>query len=247
MAVEVLTNCGAYLGASRIADKTNSAVVRHEAAMLTSDTFGFATARKAPGLLSGGINLKGYCDPSTYDIETTVFNAAPYMGPNALSIPLTVLQKDEDFGVGYAINAKLSQFETLGAQGQLIPYTLNSEIGAGAASQKNTLIRGNNLVYGSKTVTGSGTARQLGAVLSTQRLYAALHVYSFVGTSLTMRLQSDNGVGMGTPVAQITFGALAAAGSEWAEVAGPITDDWWRADWTFSGTSFAAILLVGIR
>lgn len=102
-----------------------------------------------------------------------------------------------------------------------------------------------------RTSSSTGTARQLGAVSATQRMYAALHVLSVAGTStptLTVSLHSDNAVGFPTTTSRIAFSAATTVGHQFSSAAGAITDDWWRVSWTISGTnpSFLFALTCGI-
>jgi hypothetical protein len=98
-----------------------------------------------------------------------------------------------------------------------------------------------------RTSTGSGTAVQIGAVSAAQALYAGLHVYSIAGTSsptITVKIQSDDNSGFTSPTDRVTFTAATAVGGQWGTVAGAVTDDWWRATWTISGTSPSFLLVV---
>lgn len=92
-----------------------------------------------------------------------------------------------------------------------------------------------------RTASGTGTAREMGAVSATQRLYAALHVPIVAGTtpSLTVKVQSDDGAGFGSPTDRVTFTAETdgTVGYQWGSVAGAVTDTFWRAIWTISGTN----------
>lgn len=98
--------------------------------------------------------------------------------------------------------------------------------------------------------SNSGTAQQLGAVGASQRIWAALHVFAASGTtpSLAVTVKSDNSVGFGSPTTQITFTSATTATSEVKSTAGAITDDYWRVDWTISGTtpSFTFAVAIGI-
>lgn len=90
-----------------------------------------------------------------------------------------------------------------------------------------------------RTTTGNGTAVQLGAVLATQRMYANLHVMSVSGTtpSITVALQSNVDNTFGSPTTRLTFAADTVLDGQALSVLGPITDTWWRATWTISGTT----------
>ncbi len=102
----------------------------------------------------------------------------------------------------------------------------------------------------SRTSSSSGTGRQIGAVSSTQTLYAALHVISASGTSPTLdvKVQSDDNSGFTSATDRITFTQATDVTSEWGSVGGAITDDYWRITYTVGGTSpsFAFAVTAGI-
>lgn len=102
-----------------------------------------------------------------------------------------------------------------------------------------------------RTATGSGTAIQVGAVTAAQRLYANLHVMSIAGTStptLTVKIQSSVDNTFASPTDRITFTAATALFGQSSSVLGAVTDTWWRAVWTISGTnpSFLFAVSAGI-
>jgi hypothetical protein len=103
-----------------------------------------------------------------------------------------------------------------------------------------------------RTATGSGTALELGAAATGQRLYAALHVLSASGTtpSITARIESDADGAFASPTTRLTFDAAAAAGGQILRTDGTaITDTHYRVAWTISGTtpSFMFAASLGIR
>jgi hypothetical protein len=139
-----------------------------------------------------------------------------------------------------------TEYEAFGQYGDLVPYSIKGVSDV-------PLVRGQILHPGgtARTATGSGTAVQVGAVATGQRMWAALHVISIAGTStptLTVRLQSASSGGFGSPTTQATFTAATAIGGQFTSVAGPVTDTWWRADWTISGStpSFLFVLSAGV-
>lgn len=100
-----------------------------------------------------------------------------------------------------------------------------------------------------RTATGSGTAIQLGAVAADKYQYATLHVLSVSGTdtpTLTVKIQSDDNSGFTTATDRITFSGATAIGDQVDRVAGAVTDDYWRAQWTISGTNPSFLFLVGL-
>lgn len=100
-----------------------------------------------------------------------------------------------------------------------------------------------------RTATGSGTAVEHLAVTSAQYLYGAVHVLSVAGTSsptITVKIQSDVDNTFGSPTDLITFTAATARTGEIKRAAGPVTDTWYRATWTVSGSSPSFLFLVAL-
>lgn len=73
----------------------------------------------------------------------------------------------------------------------------------------------------SRAATGNGTAVALAGPTSSQRLYCALHVTAWSGlTSLTVKVQSDDGSGMASPTDRLTLTAATGLTSQFASTAG---------------------------
>jgi hypothetical protein len=65
-------------------------------------------------------------------------------------------------------------------------------------------------------------------VSSSQYLYAAVHVFT-AGTTITLKIQSDDNSGFTTPTDRITLSAITTTGGTWVtRLAGPITDTYYR-------------------
>jgi hypothetical protein len=96
------------------------------------------------------------------------------------------------------------------------------------------LLEANRTVSSSSNTTGAST---LGAVSSTQTLYASLHVFQLTGTSPTLDVvvQSDT-TGFGSPTDQITFTQATTRSGQYGSKAGPVTDTFWRVKWTLGGS-----------
>lgn len=138
----------------------------------------------------------------------------------------------------YAFLAALASYQPRGRVGERFEFA-GSAFATGAP-----LIPGTLLHHATRNASGDGTALQVGAVLSGQQLYAWLHVLAITGT-LDVLVQSDTS-GFPSPTTRVTFAQAAAIGAQWAlPVAGPITNDFWRASWTLSGGG-SALFVVGI-
>lgn len=106
-----------------------------------------------------------------------------------------------------------------------------------------------------RTATGTGTAIQLGAVTADKYIYATLHVLSIAGTStptITVKIQSDDNSGFSSATDRITFTGVTdviGVSGQISRLAGAVTDDYWRAQWTISGTdpSFLFVVAFGIK
>lgn len=113
------------------------------------------------------------------------------------------------------------------------------------------LVKGQILIpKGALGATGSGTPIQVGAVSATQKVYCGVHIFTVSGTlpTLDLKLQSDALATFLSPTDVITFAQKTAVGQDWQTADGPITDDWWRIDYTIGGTlpSFTLAIVAGI-
>ena len=145
----------------------------------------------------------------------------------------------------WMFNTLRTSYELGGDIGEVAPWKVSGK-GSGA------LVRGviAHPPGTARTASGTGTSIQLGAVTSAQALYVGLHVNSVAGTTplLTARVESDNATGFPSAATVGTFTAANAIGGQWLRIPGPITDDWFRAAWTISGTtpSFLFTMSLGI-
>ena len=126
-----------------------------------------------------------------------------------------------------------------GAPGELAMAALSSKTSTGP------LVRGLRIFPPSTSVTATanGTGRQLGALSASQTLYAAMHVLDRTGTlSMTLKIQSDDNAGFTTPTDRITsFTAATGRTYQWGSVAGAVTDTYWRAVLTCTGSGTMSV------
>lgn len=113
------------------------------------------------------------------------------------------------------------------------------------------MIRGTVLHAADLTATGSSAVRQLGAVSASQRIWCALHVLAVSGTStptITVKIQSDDNAGFTSATDRITLSSATGKSAQFSSALGAITDDYWRASWTISGTnpSMTVRIMAGI-
>lgn len=202
-----------------------------DATVMTDDTRQFVG-----GLKMAAAQIEGFFDPTTLD--EALFTRIGLTGA-----PLTICPiKPPAVGSrAFSFKARQGQYDPAAARvGELLRFA------AGFDGGGSPLVRGQIAQVGSVSGAGQAAGVQLGAIGATQKLYAALHVLSITGGgALTVTIGSDNGSGFPSETDQATFAAANAVGSEWlAPVSGPITDDWWRAKWTLTGTTPTAQFVV---
>lgn len=243
MASQIWRDCKLFMGAYDLSGDMNAHALEYKADILEATVFGDTAKRRTGGLMGVTSKHEGLWTGGAGAVDDALFASIAAANQPLTVCPLTGAEGE----LAYFFNAKMAQYSPGGKIGELLRFSVNSEGGDGS-----DLIRGSVALNGTKTATGNGTIYNLGAVGATQKLYAALHVTSASGgtPSLTCAVQSAATGGFGSPTTRITFGAKTAIGSEMAApVAGAITDAYWRATWTISGStpSFRAVLLIGIK
>lgn len=146
--------------------------------------------------------------------------------------------------LAYLTKPMTSQYDLGGAVGDVAPW---QAVWMGAWP----LVRG---VVGhplaARTATGNGTGLQLTSVGTGQFVYANLHVVSVSGTSPTLQVTIRSSVDntFSSPTTRATFTTTGVRGGEAIRAAGPITDTWWKVNWTIGGTtpSFLFFVTLGI-
>lgn len=141
------------------------------------------------------------------------------------------------------------KYETLGKVGDLNPFA-----GAAYASGDN-ILNGKIMKAAPITASGTGTGYELGGALTTQKLYAAMHVTATSGNAnrtLDVIIQSDDTGAFESPTPRMTFNQVTTAvGAEFLApvvVSPAITDTWWQVSYTRGGTtgSFTMYVLFAI-
>lgn len=100
-----------------------------------------------------------------------------------------------------------------------------------------------------RTTTGTGTIiGPLPALAATDFLLGTLHVMSVAGTtpSVTATVQSAAAVGFASPTTRLTFNAATGIGGQVFRVQGPITDTYWRLNYTITGTTPSLLFMSAI-
>lgn len=187
------------------------------------------------GLLDGTIDISGLMDTDAGGSEPTL---QPLVGSIA---NLSVVTQDADGAVAYFGRGSLHEYEIFGAVGDVAPLSLSASA--------TPFLRGTLFARKlARTANGNSAAYNLGSASAPVRVWAGVHVFAASGTtpSLTVDIESDDSSGMLSPITRITLGPFSAAGSGWDSVTN-VTDSWWRAKWTISGTgpSFTFAVICG--
>lgn len=126
----------------------------------------------------------------------------------------------------FLFQATKLKYSAFGQVGELTPFTLDM-----SGSNTVGMVRG-QVAAAKQSVSATGvlgSAVQLGAVGAAQFVYAAFHIFGTPGTTVTVKVQSDNASNFPSATDVATIGPLTAAGGVWmTRVAGAITDDWFR-------------------
>lgn len=243
MAFQVLRNCKLYFAGHDVSGDMNKLDLKYSAETLDKTVFGATTKSRLMGLKDVELSGGGFweADSAAFKIDDVV-NSKLAVADELI----TVCPTDGAAGeVAFFFPALLAEYSPGAAVGEIFAFEIS-------ASGCQVLGRGTIMETGAKSATAGGTARQLGAVSASQKVYAGLHILAASGTNptLDLKIQSDDAQGMASPTDRITFAQATGIGSQWATpVAGAITDNWWRAYWTLGGTtpSFTVVVVVAIQ
>lgn len=245
MAIHVLKDCALYVDGLDLTGRTNDVELKVSADALDVTCFGATTKARISGLRDSSLSASGYLDLSattpTYDATTHNFVATDAL---AAVMPLGATAGE----VGYFGTQLAGTYDRFGAVGEVNPFSL--ELEGNGVMARGTIMAAS---AGTTTLTtGTGSIVQLGATTSAQSVYCQLHVVSIGGTStptITVTVKSAALVGFGSPTTRASFTARTTVGAQRIVVAGPVTDQFWRVDYTVSGTTptFGFVTLVGIQ
>jgi hypothetical protein len=240
----VLTDCRIYTGGADLSTRSNKASLTAE--YEEKDTTAFAGGGYTECL--GGLASTKFMGEGQWEAGNAgMVDDVSWSGLGGLG-PLTVCPDGADVGdlawLTYAMRGSYTLGESVG---EVAPWSANLAgswpLARGAIAHPPGTAR---------TATGDGTAVELGAVTSGQYLYAGLHVLSASGTTPTIDVVIESDVDAlfnGSETSRVTFTQATDRGGQIQRVAGAITDTFWRATWTISGTtpSFLFVVSLGIK
>lgn len=237
MAKTVLSDALIVFDGYAIRDSVNAVSIDYGAEELDGTTLADDTRIMVGGLLTAAMGADGFFQAP--DPDAALFGQMGVAGK-----VITIAPKTTEGSIGFSLNAIIGSYNPGASVGELLAYSIQ-------AGARDRLVRGTLLANKAGiTVTGSGTAFQVGAASGSQTLFAALHVTKAGGATPTLNLsiESDNASNMPSPTTRITFAQATAKGSQFKKLAGPVTDNWWRVNYTIGGATpnFDFVVLLGI-
>ncbi len=233
MSTQVIKNRPSWLGGLNISENAHTMAIDYGAEAQDNTVLTDTTRSNTGGLLTFGFSIDAYSDFT--DVDLALFN-----GVNA-DVPLTfATETGADDEVAFLINTlQLTHSPITGGVGDMAGTNVSG-------NARGKLARGIIEISTATPTTGTTTGSQIGALSSSQRMYANLHVTAVAGSTLDVIVQSDDNSGFTSPTNRITFTQASGVTSEHLSVAGAITDDYWRLSYTISGGSFTFAVALGI-
>lgn len=245
MAPIALINAGIYIGGHDMTGETNKIMLSGEGTELDATTFGSqGWHERKIGLRDVKAAAEGFWAAAVDDdaVDPESFNNLAVMD-RVMTVTPTRVEAQTCYLTQFGEMA-YSLFDEIGA---LLPFTLGL-----SGSNRQGLVRGQLAkAKGAVSATGAlGSPVQLGAVGASQFVYAVLHVFPTVGTTISVKVESDDASNFASPAdvgAAPNFGLITTSGGTWAtRVAGPITDDWFRLTVTAITGTFTVVGAIGV-
>jgi hypothetical protein len=243
VAAQVFTDTRIYAGGYDWSGDHNQISIDNPAAEVDARVFTNTAGKTLTGQYSPKVSGQGILQFGTGTVNDAI---RTYQG--VAGVPLTVSpQSGAVSDDAIFLKALQTKYQVGGKVNDALPFTLD------ASAQNTPAVCGKVFIAaGNKTSTSTSAIIQLGAVSSTQRVYAALHVLSASGTlpTLDVVVKSAALVGFGSPTTRLTFTQQTALGYDWQQTSvAAITDAFWRVDYTIGGTgspTFSFVVVVGI-
>lgn len=243
MGTVTLVDAKVYMGEFDVSGDLNQVKLAYSADSLENSAFGSLAHTKQPGAFNVMLHHEGYVQ---FGSTTTTIDGRLDAKLAVEGVPVSVAAEGGDAGEkGFFFKSLHHTLIRGGNFGELMKF----QVDANANGADTQLVKGIIFEDGktSRTIAGNTATRTLGAVSATQKLYAVLHLKAFVGTNVTFTLKSAV-TDFATVTTRATFTANTAVGSQWiVPIPGPITDTFYRFEWTGTFTSFSAVLIAGIQ
>lgn len=227
MANQILSNARLLVGEYDLSGDANQLAIDYKAELLDDTTLGDTARSRVGGLKAFAFSAEGFWNDAT---DAVLFDSV-----GLVDVPVTILPNGQAVGdLAFLAKIATAQYSPPGGEvGDLVKFQIAGE------SAGLPVVRGALLELNTRTATGNGAAVDLGALAAGDRLWAALHVTGLSsGAAVTVKIQSAATSG-GSYTDRITFSAASASGNraQFLSVPGAVTDAYWRAQWTITGST----------
>lgn len=227
----VLDDVSIWLSSADLSGYSNKITLPVVVEALDSTTFASdGWKERVGGLIDMSGSVEGFWEAGDDTMPDDLFWSG--LGGNAH--PLTCVPSGGDAGdVAYLTKVFEARYDLSGQMGQLVAWAVDL--------QGNASVARGQIAHAATAVTssGTGTAIQVGAVATGQRMYANLHALAVTGASpaMTVTVQSAASSSFTSATTRITFTSVTDVGGQASSVVGSITDQWWRVLWSVAGTT----------
>lgn len=173
------------------------------------------------GLKTVSFSVDGYQDSAAGP------DAAAFAALGVADRAYTVAAANVATQPAYLFQAGEFDYDLGDAVGNVAPFTAASKGTNSVGVARGQLAKSKGVV----SATGAlGSGVNLGAGGAGKFLYATLHVFSPIGTTVTVIIQSDTTSGFGAPTTRATIGPITTLGATFMTRvnATAFTDTWWR-------------------
>lgn len=236
MGTFAMIDCTTWAHGYDLTTDLNQMALKFDADELDKTTFGNDFKRRTGGLKNVELSLSGYY---TTDVDALQF---PDLG--VADRVVTTMPTPDAGSVAYMMRVGNFKYELFDEVGSMTPFALDC-----MGSNRDGVVRGR--VAASKATTNAtgpvGSVVQLPAASSSQSVYAALHVFSPAGTTVTVQVQSDGAADFATPTTVATFSAATSTGGMWLRHAGANTDTYYRFNVSAITGTFTLAGAIGVQ
>ncbi|MGI5493882.1 hypothetical protein [Microtetraspora malaysiensis] len=241
MSAFTLTDCTVFIGGYDFTGDSNKVSLKTDVEDKETTVFGSGGWKsRTGGLKDVSFDTEGYWQSAA---------AGPAVDPEAFSSlgvadrVATVTPTGIAGETAYFFQGGTFGYEMFGQVGDVTPFTLATKATGRQGLIRGQLAKAKGLV---SAVGAVGSGLQLGAVGAGQFLYAVVHVFS-AGSTITLKVESDDNAGFSSPTDRITLAPITVAGGTWAvRLPGPITDTYYRVNATAITGSFQLAAAIGI-
>lgn len=248
MAAFVLTDAKIWLDSLDISGVSNTVNLEYAAEALDETTFGDDTRINRGGLKTVALGASGFFNEGLVTDGDGAYAGELFDNVGFQDTLISVAAEGGQAGeTAYFFQAFQANYNPSGAVGDLFAFSVDA-----SAGDSGKLIRGTILAnLTSQIASGSGSGFEVGAASSSQTVFAGLHVLQASGSSPTLdiNIESDaTNAFIGAETTRFAFTQATGRTNEYLTLAGPITDPWYRIDFTIAGgsPSFDFVVNLGI-